>query len=61
MMWNKMAEMSLQHLKPNDFIYVSGKLDCYTKAARDGQLRAYYKVEIVPEVTKVSENVFRNI
>lgn len=61
MMWNKMAEMSLQHLKPNDFIYVSGKLDCYTKSARDGQLRAYYKVEIVPEVTKVSENVFRNI
>lgn len=44
-MWDEMAEMSLQHLKPNDFIYVSGPLGCYTKAYEDGNLRTYYKVQ----------------
>lgn len=44
-MWDEMAEMSLQHLKPNDFIYVSGPLGCYTKAHEDGDLRTYYKVQ----------------
>ncbi|KAK4797100.1 hypothetical protein SAY86_029426 [Trapa natans] len=45
-MWDKMAEISWQHLRPNDFIYVSGQLDCYTRAAIDGQLTTFYKVNV---------------
>ncbi|KAF3974535.1 hypothetical protein CMV_002143 [Castanea mollissima] len=46
LMWDEMAQMSLQHVKPNDFIYVSGPLGCYTKAYEDGDLRTYYKVTV---------------
>ncbi|PKI45461.1 hypothetical protein CRG98_034116 [Punica granatum] len=53
-MWNEMAEISWEHLKPNDFIYVSGQLGCYTKAAGDGQLRANYEV-IVHELNYVAK------
>lgn len=39
--------MSFEHLKPNDFIYVSGYLGSYTKAHdyEDGKFRTSYKVQ----------------
>lgn len=46
-MWDGMAEMSFMHLKPNDFIYVSGQLGCYTKPDKNGELRMRYKVQIL--------------
>lgn len=61
-MWDEMAERSWEHLKPNDYIYVSGQLDCYTKATGDGHLRTNYEVGIVLDcylVAKIPENMFR--
>lgn len=36
-MWNEMAEITVQHLKPNDLIYVSGYLGWYTKLEEYGR------------------------
>ncbi|KAL3845188.1 hypothetical protein ACJIZ3_002591 [Penstemon smallii] len=36
--WHEIAEMSVEHLKPNDFVYVSGLLGSYMKANEDGNL-----------------------
>lgn len=36
-MWHEMAEISVQHLKPNDLIYVSGHLGWYTKVDEYGR------------------------
>ncbi|KAI4316748.1 hypothetical protein L6164_024696 [Bauhinia variegata] len=44
MMWNGMAEIASKHLKANDFIYVSGFLDSYSKEDWNGNLRSHYKV-----------------
>lgn len=44
-MWEEMAELSVKHLKPNDFIYVSGRLGSYTKVDQNGNLSMRYKVE----------------
>ncbi|KAK7383095.1 hypothetical protein VNO78_28764 [Psophocarpus tetragonolobus] len=40
------TELALEHLKPNDFIYVSGSLGSYTKPDGSGNLRLYYKVDV---------------
>ncbi|KAK9270303.1 hypothetical protein L1049_025881 [Liquidambar formosana] len=54
-MLDEMAKMSLKHLKPDDFIYVSGQLQCYTKTDLNGKLRTYYKV-IVNELNYVAQH-----
>lgn len=43
-MRGKMADISLQHLMENDFVYVSGYLDSYTKADSSGRDMLFYKV-----------------
>ncbi|CAI9096757.1 OLC1v1032967C1 [Oldenlandia corymbosa var. corymbosa] len=45
-MWHEMAEMSLNHLKPNDFIYVRGHLGSYMKADRNGNPWIHYQVDV---------------
>ncbi|GLU04332.1 hypothetical protein SLE2022_214840 [Rubroshorea leprosula] len=45
-MREEMAEMCIQHLKQNDFIYVSGHLQTYTKPVEDGKLGIYYQVDV---------------
>ncbi|KAG0468802.1 hypothetical protein HPP92_018130 [Vanilla planifolia] len=39
----ELAEVSLQHLKPNDFIHVSGTLGSYEKLNANGQLETFFK------------------
>ncbi|XP_048332537.1 protein OSB1, mitochondrial isoform X2 [Ziziphus jujuba] len=34
-MWNELAELCVQHLKPNDFIYVSGRIGSYAKVTAE--------------------------
>ncbi|OMO74875.1 Primosome PriB/single-strand DNA-binding protein [Corchorus olitorius] len=53
-MWDEIAEMCVKHLKPDDFIYVSGLLGSYSKAIEDGQTRLLYKVN-VKEVNFVAQ------
>lgn len=43
-MWDEIAKIALQHLKPNDYIYASGQLGAYTKADLQGIERIKYKV-----------------
>lgn len=54
MMWDRMAEISFKHLKPNDLICVSGHLEYYTKADDKGELRPSYKVDNQSFFTKYS-------
>ncbi|KAA8528571.1 hypothetical protein F0562_035926 [Nyssa sinensis] len=54
LMLDEMAEVSIKHLKPNDFIYVSGHLGSYTKADVNGKLVTKYKV-IVKEINYVMQ------
>ncbi|KAL5558185.1 hypothetical protein UlMin_034396 [Ulmus minor] len=51
-MWDEMAEMCSKHLKPDDFIYVKGRLGSYTKPDRNVNLVLRYKV-IVKELNYV--------
>ncbi|KAL8516491.1 hypothetical protein ACS0TY_014948 [Phlomoides rotata] len=44
--WNEMAEMSIQHLKPNDLVYVSGSLRSYMKVEKDGKPMRGYEVNV---------------
>ncbi|KAF3446228.1 hypothetical protein FNV43_RR11407 [Rhamnella rubrinervis] len=43
-MWDELAKLSFQHLKPNDFIYVSGWLGSYAREDQNGDIRTYYSV-----------------
>lgn len=43
-MRDKLAEISLRHLQPNDFIYVSGPLGSYAKVNASGSHEICYKV-----------------
>ncbi|XP_071733260.1 protein OSB1, mitochondrial-like [Rutidosis leptorrhynchoides] len=52
-MWDDMAELSIQHLKPNDYIYVSGYLRSVKKASDSGKLELKHKV-IVKEINFVA-------
>ncbi|XP_057973347.1 protein OSB1, mitochondrial-like isoform X2 [Malania oleifera] len=45
-MWDNLAEIAIKHLKPNDFIYVSGSLGSYEKSDANGKLRIYYEVTV---------------
>ncbi|KAK1301179.1 hypothetical protein QJS10_CPB13g00198 [Acorus calamus] len=40
------AELCLEHLKPNDFVFVTGCLGSYEKMYRYGELRVLYKVNV---------------
>ncbi|KAL0438653.1 UNVERIFIED_CONTAM: Thylakoidal processing peptidase 1, chloroplastic [Sesamum latifolium] len=42
--WDEMAEISVQHLKLNDLIYVSGRLGSYKKVDGNGKLMHKYEV-----------------
>ncbi|KAH6780793.1 hypothetical protein C2S52_012030 [Perilla frutescens var. hirtella] len=53
--WGEMAEVSVQHLKPHDLVYVSGRLGSYLKADEDGSSVRYYKVT-VEEMNFVAQN-----
>ncbi|KAG8377654.1 hypothetical protein BUALT_Bualt08G0055400 [Buddleja alternifolia] len=44
--WDEMAEMSVQHLKPDDFIYVSGYLSSYVQVDEDGKSTRNYEVNV---------------
>lgn len=46
MMWNSVAELASEHLQANDFIYVSGCLESYTKPDANGNLRLNYKLNV---------------
>ncbi|KAE8056840.1 hypothetical protein FH972_013576 [Carpinus fangiana] len=48
-MWFEMAEMCLQHLEPEDFVYVSGHLGSFKK-----DLKTYYEV-IVNELNYIDQ------
>lgn len=39
--WGEMAEVSVQHLKLHDLVYVSGRLGSYLKADKDGSSVRY--------------------
>ncbi|XP_040998801.1 protein OSB1, mitochondrial-like [Juglans microcarpa x Juglans regia] len=54
-MWDEMARMSLEHLKPNDFVYVSGRLGSYTKVLEGVKLKTFYTVT-VEELNYVSKS-----
>ncbi|KAK2992324.1 hypothetical protein RJ640_020317 [Escallonia rubra] len=45
-MWGEMAEISKEHLKPKDFIYVSGHLGSFEIVDEYGRHRMYYKVNV---------------
>ncbi|XP_061355960.1 protein OSB1, mitochondrial-like [Gastrolobium bilobum] len=46
MMSDCVAEFASKHLKPNDFIYVSGCLGSYTKPDASGNLQLNYKLHV---------------
>ncbi|XP_023728534.1 protein OSB1, mitochondrial isoform X2 [Lactuca sativa] len=54
-MWEDMAELCVQHLKPNDYIYVSGYLRSFTLASNNGNVILQPKV-IVKEINYVASN-----
>ncbi|XP_062119930.1 protein OSB1, mitochondrial [Humulus lupulus] len=51
---DEMGKLCLNHLKPNDIIYVSGPLGTFTKADQNGNLSLRYKV-IVKELNYVMQ------
>ncbi|XP_057793844.1 protein OSB1, mitochondrial-like isoform X2 [Salvia miltiorrhiza] len=52
----EMAEISVQHLKAHDLVYVSGRLQSYLKLAEDGSSVRCYEVD-VKEMNFVAQNV----
>ncbi|PWA81305.1 primosome PriB/single-strand DNA-binding protein [Artemisia annua] len=58
-MWDDMAELSTQHIKPNDYIYVSGYLRSFGKASDNGNFILKNKV-IVQELNFVANNGTKN-
>lgn len=53
-MWDEIAETAIQHLKPNDYIYVSGSLGWYVKPGLSSNQIMHYKV-IVKELNYVKQ------
>ncbi|KAL1170414.1 hypothetical protein V6Z11_A05G211700 [Gossypium hirsutum] len=45
-MWMKMGKICMEHVKPGDFIYVSGVLGSFSVATLDKQLIIYYQVTV---------------
>ncbi|OVA14005.1 Primosome PriB/single-strand DNA-binding [Macleaya cordata] len=55
-MWDKMAEISLKHLKQKDYIFVSGQLGSYKKVDSCGNERTFFEVT-VEELNYVAHNL----
>lgn len=53
-MQDELAKICFEHLKENDFIYVSGRLLTSTMADPNGNLRLFYKV-LVKELNYVTQ------
>ncbi|KAL7117119.1 hypothetical protein ACP275_03G051600 [Erythranthe tilingii] len=53
--WDELAEMSVQHLKPCDLVYVSGRLGSYTKVDENGKSIPFYEVDVT-EVNFVAQH-----
>ncbi|MBA0836978.1 hypothetical protein Goarm_009165 [Gossypium armourianum] len=45
-MWSEMGKICMEHVKPGDFIYVSGVLGSFSVATLDKQLIIYYQVTV---------------
>ncbi|EYU25381.1 hypothetical protein MIMGU_mgv1a022359mg, partial [Erythranthe guttata] len=41
--WDELAEMSVQHLKPCDLVYISGRLGSYMKVDENGKSIPFYQ------------------
>ncbi|KAI7733765.1 hypothetical protein M8C21_015228 [Ambrosia artemisiifolia] len=54
-MWEDIAELSIQHLKPNDHIYVSGYLKSYSRVLDNGNIIMFPKV-LVKEINFVTNS-----
>ncbi|KAL3617817.1 Protein osb1, mitochondrial-like [Castilleja foliolosa] len=50
--WDEMAEMSVQHLKPNDFVYVAGCLGSYLKLDENEKTIRFYENEMIVLISK---------
>lgn len=59
-MWDEMAELCFKHLKPNDFIYVAGRLGSYTKADQNGNSRLYHEVSLFAIFQNIASSISRN-
>lgn len=55
-MWDEMAEVSMEHLKPKDLVYVWGRLGSYTKTDENGKHKMRYEVD-VKEINFVTPDV----
>ncbi|XP_055835676.1 protein OSB1, mitochondrial-like [Solanum dulcamara] len=55
-MWGEMAEVSMEHLKSNDLVYVWGHLGSYTKIDENGKHKKRYQVD-VKEINFVTPDV----
>ncbi|XP_060199512.1 protein OSB1, mitochondrial-like [Lycium barbarum] len=55
-MWDEMAEVSMEHFKPKDLVYVWGHLGSYTKADENGKQKMRYEV-VVKEINFVTPDV----
>ncbi|KAH0680485.1 hypothetical protein KY285_021512 [Solanum tuberosum] len=55
-MWDEMAEVSMEHLKSNDLVYVWGHLGSYTKTDENGKHKMRYQVD-VKEINFVTPDV----
>ncbi|KAH1065651.1 hypothetical protein J1N35_030638 [Gossypium stocksii] len=55
-MWNEMGKICMEHVKPEDFIYVSGVLGSFSDATLDKQLILYYKQVNVLELSFVTHH-----
>ncbi|KAE9586185.1 hypothetical protein Lal_00010127 [Lupinus albus] len=56
MMWKQMAELALEHLKLNDFIYVSGCLGSFKRPHATGNFIMNYKL-VVKELHFVAQEI----
>lgn len=55
-MWGAMAEVSMEHLKWNDLVYVCGQLGSYTKTDKNGKHKMRFQVD-VKEINFVTPDV----
>ncbi|CAN4122740.1 unnamed protein product [Withania somnifera] len=55
-MWDEMAELSMEHLKSKDLVYVWGHLGSYTKTDENGKHKMRYEV-YVKEINYVTPDI----
>lgn len=49
-MWDDLAQVSLRYLKPNDSVYVSGRLSSYEKIDANGKREILHRVCPIPRL-----------